>query len=194
MNKPLYTQNDDLLVKAIKEGDKTALNFLYKKFYTVAQRLVLQNSGDEDDAADLYQEAILILYEKINSSNFNLSCSLKTYIYSICRNKWLYKLRQKAGNTPMRFDDVEDFIELADSTLGTTEEDLAYDAVLQEALNKIDETCKNLLLLFYYDKLSLEIIAEKLGYNNAKTAKAKKNKCMNRVRAIAQALLDKFDN
>ncbi|MCU0393630.1 MAG: sigma-70 family RNA polymerase sigma factor [Thermoflexibacter sp.] len=195
MAKQIFMTNDQVLVDKIREGDNNALQYLYKKYYPVVQRLILQNSGDEEDAQDIYQEAVMVLYEKIKDKDFKLSSSLKTFIYSISRNKWLYKLRQE-GTGGISFDDVENFVEdldVVDDAQNFDNEHIDYDHLLHEALQKMDDTCRKLLEHFYYHKLSLDIIAQKLGYNNANTAKAKKNKCMNRAREIGKKLLEKFE-
>lgn len=192
MAKQVFMTNDQTLVDKIREGDGEALRHLYKKYYPVVLRLITQNSGDEQDAEDIYQEALIVLYEKVKDPNFKLSSSLKTFLYSISRNKWLYKLRQE-GVGGISFDDVQDYIEVADEPQDFDSEVIDYDEMVGEALKKMDDTCRKLLEYFYYHKLSLEVIAQKLGYNNANTAKAKKNKCMNKARAIAKELMDKYE-
>lgn len=192
MAKQVFMNNDHALVDKIREGDGDALKYLYKKYYPVVLRLITQNSGDEEDAEDIYQEALIVLYEKVKDPQFKLSSSLKTFIYSISRNKWLYKLRQE-GVGGVSFDDVEDFIDVADEPQDFDSEPIDYDNLVEEALQKMDETCRKLLEYFYFHKLPLEAIAQKLGYNNANTAKAKKNKCMNRARSIAKELMDKYE-
>jgi RNA polymerase sigma factor (sigma-70 family) len=192
MAKQVFMTNDQTLVDKIREGDGEALRHLYKKYYPVVLRLITQNSGDEQDAEDIYQEALIVLYEKVKDPNFKLSSSLKTFLYSISRNKWLYKLRQE-GVGGISFDDVQDYIEVADEPQDFDSEIIDYDELVGEALKKMDETCRKLLEYFYYHKLSLEVIAQKLGYNNANTAKAKKNKCMNKARGIAKELMDKYE-
>jgi RNA polymerase sigma factor (sigma-70 family) len=192
MAKQVFMNNDQILVDKIREGDGDALRFLYKKYYPVVLRLITQNSGDEQDAEDIYQEALIVLYEKVKDPNFKLSSSLKTFIYSISRNKWLYKLRQE-GTGGVSFEDVEDFFDVVDDSQDLDGENIDYENLVGEALQKMDDTCRKLLEYFYFHKLSLDIIAQKLGYNNANTAKAKKNKCMNRARSIAKELLDKYE-
>ncbi len=192
MAKQVFMTNDQTLVDKIREGDGEALRYLYKKYYPVVLRLITQNSGDEQDAEDIYQESLMVLYEKAKDPHFKLSSSLKTYIYSISRNKWLYKLRQE-GTGSVSFEEVEDYIEVADESQSYDNETIDYDELVGEALKRMDETCRKLLEYFYYHKLSLDIVAQKLGYNNANTAKAKKNKCMNRARSIAKELMEKFE-
>jgi RNA polymerase sigma factor (sigma-70 family) len=192
MAKQVFMNNDQVLVDKIREGDGDALRFLYKKYYPVVLRLITQNSGDEEDAEDIYQEALIVLYEKVKDPNFKLSSSLKTFIYSISRNKWLYKLRQE-GTGGVSFDDVEDFFDVVDDSQDLDGANIDYENLVGEALQKMDDTCRKLLEYFYFHKLSLDAIAQKLGYNNANTAKAKKNKCMNRARSIAKELMDKYE-
>jgi len=192
MAKQVFMTNDQALIDKIREGNGEALRHLYKKYYPVILRLITQNSGDEEDAEDIYQEALIVLYEKAKDPDFKLSSSLKTFLYSISRNKWLYKLR-KEGLGTVSFNEVEDYIEIADEAKEFDSEIIDYDNLLGEALKKMDDTCRKLLEYFYYHKLSLETIAQKLGYNNGNTAKAKKNKCMNKARAIAKDLMDKYE-
>ncbi|TAH18968.1 MAG: sigma-70 family RNA polymerase sigma factor [Cytophagales bacterium] len=192
MAKQVFMTNDQTLVDKIREGDSDALKYLYKKYYPVVLRLITQNSGDEEDAEDIYQETLIVLYEKAKDPNFKLSSSLKTFIYSVSRNKWLYKLRQE-GTGSVSFEEVEDYIEVADEAKEFDSEIVDYDNLLGEALKKMDDTCRKLLEYFYYHKLPLETIAQKLNYNNGNTAKAKKNKCMNKARAIAKDLMNKYE-
>ncbi len=196
MAKHIFMTNDQVLVDRIRAGDNYALQHLYKKYFPVIKRFITLNSGNEEDAEDIYQETITTAYEKIVHPDFKLSSSLKTFIYSISRYKWLYKLRQK-GTGGVSFEDVENYIEDLDFTDDNFQsfdnESIDYDVLLKEALDKIDETCRKLLQHFYYDRFSLDVIAQKLGYNNANTAKAKKNKCMNKAKEIGKKLLEKFE-
>lgn len=196
MAKQIFMTNDQVLVDRIRAGDSNALQYLYNKHFSVIKRFITLNSGDMEDAEDIYQETITDAYEKIMKPDFKLSSSMKTFLYSISRNKWLYKLRQR-GTGGVSFEDVENYIEdldLADDNFQNFDnESVDYDVLLKEALDKMDETCRKLLQHFYYDRFSLDIIAQKLGYNNANTAKAKKNKCMNKAREIGKKLLEKFE-
>ena len=90
----LYT-TDDVLIEGIKLDRNDALEVLYKRFYATVLHLVISNSGSEHDAKDLYQETVIIVYEKFRYGNTELTCSLKTFIYSIARNLWLKKLKEK---------------------------------------------------------------------------------------------------
>ena len=188
MKKEISFTNETYLITEIQSGSQKALQYLYKLHFPMIENLIRKNSGSEEDAQEIYQEAMLVVYEKLQKPDFKLSCSLKTYIYSVCRNMWMYQLRKNEQNQA-RFSDFEQFIPVEETIVGENPE---YEAILGEVMNLIDDKCKQLLELFYYHGYSLEIIAEKLGYNNGNTAKSKKNKCMDKARDKAKELVEKF--
>jgi RNA polymerase sigma factor (sigma-70 family) len=188
MKKEISFTNEAYLIKEIQSGSQKALQYLYKLHFAMIENLIRKNNGSEEDAQEIYQEAMLVVYEKLQKPDFKLSCSLKTYIYSVCRNMWMYQLRKNEQNQT-RFSDFEQFIPVEEAIAGENPE---YEAMLGEVMNLIDDKCKQLLELFYYHGFSLEIIAEKLGYNNGNTAKSKKNKCMDKARDKAKELVEKF--
>ncbi len=189
MKKEIGFTSEVYLIAQIQEGNQKALQYLYKQHYAMIENLIRKNSGSEEDAQEIYQEAMLVVYEKLNQPAFQLSCSLKTYIYSVCRNMWMYQLR-KNEQAETRFQDFEQYLPI-DHTPAEGENP-EYETLLNEVMNYIDDKCRQLLELFYYHNLPLETIAQKLGYNNSNTAKSKKNKCMEKAREKAKELIDKF--
>jgi len=84
-------------------NDRKAIETIYKRHYNMVQALVLNNSGYPDDARDIFQEAMIVLYEKVRSGSFELNCQLKTFLYSVCRRLWLKRL----GQLKRSFSEVE---------------------------------------------------------------------------------------
>lgn len=188
MKKEISFTNETYLIQEIQLGNQKALQYLYKQHFGMIENLIRKNNGSEEDAQEIYQEAMLVVYDKLQKKDFQLSCSLKTYIYSVCRNMWMYQLRKNEQNQA-RFNDFEQFIPVEAEEI---DENPAYETMLTEVMGLIDDKCRQLLELFYYHNLSLEIIAEKLGYNNSNTAKSKKNKCMEKAREKAKEIVEKF--
>ena len=81
---------DREVVLGILNNSEDVLNRLYIGYFPMILQLILNNNGDEDDAKDVYQEAIIILYNKIKSGDFELSSKLKTYIYLLELNCLTY--------------------------------------------------------------------------------------------------------
>ena len=80
------------LLKGLALGDKKAVETIYKDNFNMVQSLVINNNGSAQEAKDIFQEAMIVLLEKARSGNFELSCQIKTYVYSVCRRIWLKKL------------------------------------------------------------------------------------------------------
>src|ERR1700704_1273994 len=97
-------------------NDRKAIETIYKENYNMVQSLIINNNGSSDDAKDIFQEAMIVLYEKARSGSFELHCQIKTYVYSVSRRLWLKRLQQvnrfaEAGDIEVVVqveDDIED--------------------------------------------------------------------------------------
>ncbi|RZK20045.1 MAG: sigma-70 family RNA polymerase sigma factor [Pedobacter sp.] len=173
---------DREVILGILNNSEDTLNKLYKAYYAMVLQFILNNNGDEDDAKDVYQEAIIVLYNKIKEGNFELSSKLKTYIYSVCRRIWLKKLShnsKKAGNIT----DYEDVLIVEEDVEEHEQKDLQF-VKMQSALDHLGEPCKTIIQDFYIHNLSMQEICEKFGYTNTDNAKTQKYKCLQRLKKI----------
>lgn len=173
---------DREVVLGILNNSEDALNKLYTGYFPMILQFILNNNGDEDDAKDVYQEGIIVLYNKIKGGNFELSSKLKTYIYSVCRRIWLKKLAQKSRKTS-NIADFEDVIAIEDDVEQHEEKDQQFEK-MQAALLHLGEPCKTIIQDFYINNLSMQDICEKFGYTNTDNAKTQKYKCLQRLKKI----------
>lgn len=175
---PAYASETDLL-NALKRGESAAFRQLYTAHYGMIRFFVIQNSGREEEAADLFQDALVVLYEKLNSETFVLTASLKTFLYSVCRNLWLKKLSKDRTVPLTDFEPADEAFDFSEA-----EEDENKKALLRRSVAQLGESCRRLLLLFYYFKKSMQEISTELGYTNADNAKNQKYKCLQRLKTI----------
>ena len=173
---------DELLIEGIKLDRNDALEVLYKKYYTSFQHLVIANNGTEQDAKDIYQETIIIVYEKFRYGNTILSCSLKTFIYSIARNLWLKKLNGVQKKS-ISIDEHESFLDLSDDMSQAQNNEHLYSQI-EQAMETLGEPCRSLIEDFYLKGLNISGITEKYAYNNSDTAKTQKYKCLMRLKRM----------
>lgn len=173
---------DREVVLGILNNSEEALNKLYIGYYPMILQFILNNNGDEDDAKDVYQEGIIVLYNKIKSGNFELSSKLKTYIYSVCRRIWLKKLSQRSKKS----NDVSDFEDImaVEVDLEQYEEKEEQFEKMQSALLLLGEPCKTIIQDFYIHNLSMQDICEKFGYTNTDNVKTQKYKCLQRLKKL----------
>jgi RNA polymerase sigma factor (sigma-70 family) len=170
------------LLAGLALNDRKAIETIYKQHYNMVQSLVLNNSGYPDDAKDVFQEAMIVLYEKVRSGSFELNCQLKTYLYSVCRRLWLKRLNQMQRISP----EVESLGETVpvEEELEKHEQRNQDFLVMEQSLNNLGEPCRSLLKAYYLGKKNMVEIASDFGYTNADNAKNQKYKCLMRLKKI----------
>jgi RNA polymerase sigma factor (sigma-70 family) len=174
--------NELVLLKGLAANDRKAIETIYRVHYSMIQTLVINNNGTSDDARDIFQEAIIVLYEKAKSGSFELHAQLKTYIYAVCRRLWLKKLAHNArfsgdlANAPETIA-TDDDLEMYDQRTEDFE-------MMEQALQHLGEPCKELLESYYIRKKNMSEIAKEFGYTNADNAKNQKYKCLMRLKKI----------
>jgi RNA polymerase sigma factor (sigma-70 family) len=174
--------NEQALLKGLANNDSKSVDTLYKSHFPMVQHFVINNNGSFDDAKDVFQEAIITLYEKVQTDSFTLTCQIKTYLFSICKHLWLKRLQQMGRyNAPLSSEeesvsvevDMEDF----------NKKDAAF-AIMDRALNSLGEPCKSLLEGYYLNKKGMQELAADFGYTNADNAKNQKYKCLMRLKKL----------
>jgi RNA polymerase sigma factor (sigma-70 family) len=170
------------LLDGLAHNDRKAIERIYKENFGMIQSFILNNNGSADDARDIFQEAMILLYEKARGGNFELTSKLKTYVYSVCRRLWLKRLQQlQRFGTP-----VESLEEVVPVEEELEEQDRRNEAfgVMEKALSHLGEPCKSLLEAYYVHKKQMLEIAESFGYTNADNAKNQKYKCLMRLKKL----------
>lgn len=173
---------DREVVLGILNNSVEALNKLYAAYFPMVLQFILNNNGNEDDAKDVYQEAIIVLYNKVKSGSFELSSKLKTYIYSVSRRIWLKKLAQQSRKTS-NIADFEDVLMVEEDIEQHEQKDMQFDK-MKVALDSLGEPCKTIIQDFYINNQSMQEICEKFGYTNTDNAKTQKYKCLQRLKKI----------
>lgn len=178
----IIVSQDNELLRGLAKNDKKAAETIYKDNYNMVQTLIINNSGTIDDARDIFQEAMLVLYEKALSGNFELNCQLKTYLYSVSRRLWLKKLQQGKKYTG----GMEDLVETVpvDDDLKDHEQQNDEFRLMEKVMNELGEPCKSLIEAYYLGERTMTDIAGSFGYTNADNAKNQKYKCLMRLKKL----------
>lgn len=176
---------DSEYIEGLRLSNDAVIRSIYKKHYPVIARMVLNNNGTEQEAKDVFQETVLVLYHHVKKAEFILSCALQTYLFSVARRLWLKQLHKKNGLSKLdeRFYEGEDVAE-AKSDLEIYEERDQNISRMKDSMGQLGEPCKALLEDFYTKHLSMDEIADKFGYTNADNAKNQKYKCLQRLKKI----------
>ena len=173
--------NERALLQGLARNDRKAVETIYKQNYNMVQSLVINNNGSSDDAKDVFQEAMIVLYEKARSGTFELNCQIKTYVYSVCRRLWLKRLQQTNRFTEVG--NVESLVPVEEDIEEHAKRNTEFE-MMDIAIRGIGEPCKSLLEAYYLQKKNMQEIALSFGYTNAENAKNQKYKCLVRLKKI----------
>ncbi|HZH71519.1 MAG TPA: sigma-70 family RNA polymerase sigma factor [Mariniphaga sp.] len=169
--------SDEQILKGILRHDNLILQYIYKQFYYKVNMFIKKNSGTEDDANDVFQEAIIVIYRKLKESDLMFeTSSFQGYLFSVCRFLWLKQLEsrrieQEKINDSLPFqEDVYD-----DNLVELVEKNERY-GLYQKHFRSLSTDCQKLLQLFF-EKVPLSEIAKIMGYKGEKYAKKRKYNC-----------------
>ena len=164
------------LLNGILRNDTIVLQYIYKNFYSKINFFIKKNNGDDDDANDIFQEAIIIIYRKLKANDLVLDCSFETYIYSICRFLWLKQLEKRKLEKEKIKDNHEYNDDLYDDGLEKVADLNERYKLYQKHFTNLGRDCQKILQL-YFDKVPLKNIAQIMGFKSEKYAKKRKFKC-----------------
>jgi len=182
-----FLTTDAKILDLIRKGDEEALVTLYESNRKPIAAYITRNSGTPEDAKDVLQESLVILWERIRDGSFEYKAQLNTFIYATVKNLWSHRLRQKkrlssGGIDPEAHEDESPSV--LESLIATERAEM-----VRNALETIGDQCKKLLLLFYWEEESMEEIAVRLGFANADVVKAKKYQCKKALERALSRLL-----
>jgi RNA polymerase sigma factor (sigma-70 family) len=174
--------DEKALLKGLAQNDRKSVETIYKLFYNMVQSLIINNNGSADDARDIFQETVIVLYEKAKTGTFELNCQLKTYVYSVSRRLWLKRLQQQQKYFP-DVSSLEETVPVEEEVEGHNQRNSEFQ-MMEKALLHLGEPCRSLIEAFYLQKKSMTDIAGHFGYTNADNAKNQKYKCLMRLRKL----------
>ncbi len=178
---------DHRYIDALRSNDEPAIREIYKQHSGNILRWVVSRGGSADDARDIFQEALIAVFEKAQNADFVLTCPLGALLHVICSRKWVDRLRQKGKEAGVRNEEELRYMaEVADDALSIAEEALAEQTrqeKLKKAFEQISDLCRRLLSLLS-EGTAPRLAAEMLQMNGVDTLYRRKNACTERWRAI----------
>ena len=184
------TDSQRLLIDAIKANKPLVLKQLYINNYHKIEALVLSNSGTKDHAKDVYQEAFISVWNNVKNNRFvpQNETALQGYLYQIARNKWMDVLRSSQFKKTKLIQHELSVLDKRIDSHDDEDQDIFNQKLQQtmDAFKTLGNPCKQLLTHFYFEKISLRDIANKLSIEE-NTARTKKYRCMEKLRALALA-------
>lgn len=187
--------NEKKIISALTKGDTNALKEVYHHY---RQPFILWSAArfshlDKTVIEDVYSDLVLDFYENIRKRKYKKQASLKTYLFTLGRNK-LINITKKNAMHYNKESDIISNLERRTTVNPVREQQLGeHNAIVKEMMRGLCSDCQKVLTLFYYHNLSMNEIAEKMGYKNANVAKSKKNVCYNKLKKMMKAAYSKAD-
>ena len=168
--------SDEAIIEGLRLRSDYIINFIYKEFFPIIKFLVTENGGTAEDAEDIFQDGIIIIYNKISLNQFILTSSFKTYMYSVCRNLWLQKLNKRKAIFD-KLSDVEEYIDLPKAMLAEANvEETEMHRIIQIHFLSLHDDCQKVLRLFTKN-IPLREITKIMGFKTENYAKTRKYLC-----------------
>ncbi|HAA16312.1 MAG TPA: hypothetical protein DCE41_33265 [Cytophagales bacterium] len=177
---------DKTIIEALLSGDMRredrALKDLHLSYFPYIRSYVLKNNGSAEEAQDLFQDTLLVFYQQVKKGMV-IEHSIKAYLYSVARYRWLHKLRDTRPaddiiDTPEAVAVTEDMIEVL-----AKEEKVG---LLAQLVKQLGGTCQELLRMVYFEKIPYRIIVERLNFKTEGQAKTQKYRCLNQLREMVR--------
>jgi RNA polymerase sigma factor (sigma-70 family) len=179
---------DQQLLAALAAGERRVTNQVYQQHYPVITGWLIKNGAPATDAADLFQEAIVVLFGKAQDKDFRLTSSIGTYLMAVSKHLWYKKLQKNSRDPVFLKEDMgteeDETGRLADDDIKVHEEREMHFELLNAALDQVGEPCSSLLKAFYHNDKSMQEITLAFGYTNPDNAKNQKYKCLARLRKL----------
>ena len=176
---------DQNLIDLVRQGDRLTLRYIYKKYQRLVHRYVISHNGNLQDAQDIYQEVMLAFYMNALAGKLSyLHGKLSTYLHKIAQNCWHSRLRIH--------EPIKGALNLTDYPIEQSTNIAGEDALLEQLINALDERCRLILKLYYFNELSMKEVAAWVGLSGAESARKHKCNCLAKLRTLASEY--PFDN
>jgi RNA polymerase sigma factor (sigma-70 family) len=174
--------SDEELVYSLKTGQdrNTAIRYMYSAYFGSLSGYIMSNQGSMEDAEDIFQEVLVNFIALLQEDKFRGESSVKTFLFSLNRFSWLNELK-KRGRALAREKNYE-------REKDKYEADVSHLMIEKESTEKIldlvkelGETCRKILVMFYYENFSMKEILEQLDYETEQVVRNKKYKCLKQL-------------
>lgn len=164
--------SDARIIEGILLADRKVMDFIYRQYYGKVENFLMGKGGNPEHIKDVFQEAMIVICQKVNQKEFQLSCAFSTYLFAVCKNIWMHDLRK------YRYQSVED------SSFDILSEEPEPDTAMMEKLkalyrhhfSELSEDCQELLRL-HFKRVPLSEIQDIFGYSSEHYTSDRKYRC-----------------
>lgn len=162
--KPYLEMTDEELIKSVQKGEEDAFRFIVDRYQGKMFAYIMRLINHRDEAHDITQDVFLKTYKYLH--RFDTERKFSSWIYRIAHNESVNWLKKKTRVKVESLDKhVEDYgLQLASSS--NIEEQYVKAEVqneVREAIDKLPEKYREVMILRYLEEQSYEEIGEHLN-------------------------------
>lgn len=178
-----FMLSEEELLTGLREGDRNVIKYIYTNYFPGISFFIQNNKGSEEDGRDIFQESLLILYQKAKNPLFNLSSSFYTYLFAISKNLWLKRLEKKR-KLRVTFLEKEELM-IVDELASDINRESQY-RLFRKKFGKLSTGCQEVLELFF-NGTPMKEIAQKLNFGSVQYAKKRKFQCKEKLISLIRS-------
>ena len=174
---------DQKYIVALRENNPVVIEEIYRQYSAETLRFISRNNGTAKDAQDIFQEALITIFEQAQRDQFVLQCPFSAYLYVIVRRKWLNQLK-KRSRSGVTIQDLETYTDMTDAEAFYDEKEYLQrkDRLFWEKFSALGERCQQLLRLSWKGE-RMDEVARQMEVSYA-YARKKKSECISRLKQL----------
>ncbi len=185
MTKVIQKSSDKEIIDAIKNGKKleSYIKELYRLYFNSIANFITTNSGNPEDAEDFFQEALVVFIDLVRKDKFRGDSSIKTFLYAITKNLWLNELKKRSRSVVREteyFNNTEHETKVIQHGVNENE----WRRQVLAFMDRLGDNCKKILVLFYYEEMSMKDIYKVMNYESEQVARNMKYRCMKKLHEL----------
>lgn len=163
---------DEQIIEGISHNDRKVMDYIYDRFFGKVEGFLMGRGGNPEHIKDVFQEALMVVIQKVRKDGLTLTCAFSTYLLAVCKNIWMHDMRKNKVHL------------VEDSMLESYPGDENIDWELEEKFlalynyhfNQLSDDCQKLLRL-HFAKVSLSEIQKIFGYSSEHYTSDRKYRC-----------------
>jgi len=167
------TYSTEKIIEGLRNQDNDIIRYIYKTSYPAIEHHIKENRGKKEDAKDIFQEALIIIFKKIKNEELVLTCSFSSFLYSVCKHQW-YKILTKRKKLPIIYVSSLDGYAYNPGLNEKTERKKLK--LFEYHFNRLSKDCQKILKL-HFSGVSIAEIMKKMGYTGKDHTMDRKYRC-----------------
>lgn len=185
LKKEIFTDAEIISNLVNDQEVSRSIRFLYRENFLSLSGYIVHNSGNEQDAEDIFQEVLVAFINLLKAGKFRGESSIKTFLFSLNKHLWLNELKRR-NRSGMREEKYEKTMQQEEPAPDVVMEIQQTKRELMKTVALLGENCKKILLLFYFENKSMKEIVTELPYENEQVVRNKKSKCLKKLEELVK--------